>query len=124
MAAGEHSRSYCCRLRASPFSKPATPGDPTAVVLEALRTHPIVALSEGPHWNLQSHAVRMSLVRDARLAAAANDIVVEFGGARYQAVMDRYIAGGTGEYEIKALKAFCARGDRGSGDMAGSFLAR
>jgi hypothetical protein len=72
---------------------PAIPADPTAVVLDAFRTRPIVALSEGPHWNLQSHAYRTSLIRDPRLAKTVNDIVVEFGTARYQDVIDRYVAG-------------------------------
>src|SRR5215211_8160942 len=73
---------------------PATPADPTTVILNALRTHPVVALSEGQHWNLQSHAYRLSLLRDRRLAEAVNDIVVEFGDARYQEVIERYVAGG------------------------------
>jgi len=74
--------------------QPATPAGPTTVILNALRTHPVVALSEGQHWNLQSHAYRLSLLRDRRLAEAVNDIVVEFGDARYQEVIDRYVAGG------------------------------
>jgi hypothetical protein len=74
--------------------QPAMPADATTVVLNAFRTHPIVALGEGQHWNLQGHAYRMSLIRDPRLAEAVNDIVVEFGDARYQEVIDRYVAGG------------------------------
>jgi hypothetical protein len=73
--------------------RPAIPDDPTTVVMNAFRTHPIVALGEGQHWNLQGHAYRMSLIRDPRLAGAVNDIVVEFGDARYQDVIDRYVAG-------------------------------
>ena len=73
--------------------KPATPADPTTVMLNAFRTHPIVALGEGQHWNVQGHAYRMSLIRDPRLPKAVNDIVVEFGDARYQDVIDRYVAG-------------------------------
>ena len=74
--------------------KPATPADPTMVILNAFRTHPIVALGEGQHRNLQGHAYRMSLIHDPRLATAVNDIVVEFGDARYQHVIDCYVAGG------------------------------
>ena len=69
------------------------------VILDAFRTHPLVALGEGQHWNLQGHAYRMSLIHDRRLAAAVNDIVVEFGGARYQHVIDRYVAGGDVPFE-------------------------
>jgi hypothetical protein len=72
---------------------PATPAEPTAVILDAFRSHAIVALGEGQHWNLQSHAYRLSLLRDPRLAQAIDDIVVEFGDARYQDLMDRYFAG-------------------------------
>ena len=36
--------------------KRATPDDPTIVILNAFRTHPIVALGEAQHWNLQGHA--------------------------------------------------------------------
>ena len=78
---------------------PATPVDPTTVILNAFRTHPIVALGEGQHWNLQGHAYRMSLIRDPRLANTIDDVVVEFGDARYQEVIDRYIAGGDVPYD-------------------------
>jgi hypothetical protein len=74
-------------------SKPATPADPATVILDAFRTHQLVALSEGQHWNEQGHAFRMSLIRDPRFSRIVNDIVVESGSSRYQAVMDRFIAG-------------------------------
>jgi hypothetical protein len=73
--------------------KPANPADPATIILNALRTHPIVALSEGQHWNEQGHAFRASLLRDPRLSKVVNDIVVEFGDAGYQGIIDRYIAG-------------------------------
>ena len=38
--------------------------------------------------------MRLALVRDPRFAARVQDIVVEFGNARFQPLMDRYIAGG------------------------------
>jgi hypothetical protein len=78
---------------AAAAERPAAPADPTTVILNAFRTHSIVALGEGQHWNLQGHRYRMSLIRDPRLAMAVNDIVVEFGDARYQEVIDRYVAG-------------------------------
>lgn len=74
-------------------SKPAIPEDPTAVILEAFRSHSLVALAEGQHWNQQSHAYRLKLIRDPRLAAVVNDIVVEFGDSRYQEVIDRFVRG-------------------------------
>jgi hypothetical protein len=35
----------------------------------------------------------LSLIRDPRFAAVVNDILVEFGNSRYQAVMDRFVSG-------------------------------
>jgi hypothetical protein len=91
--------TLCLASAVAAAPKPATPADPTTVVLDAFRTHPIVALSEGQHWNLQAHAYRMSLIRDPHLPNAINDIVVEFGDARYQNVIDRYVAGGDVLYD-------------------------
>ena len=79
--------------------KPASPADPATIILNAFRTHPIVALSEGQHWNEQGHAFRASLLRDPRLSKVVNDIVVEFGDARYQGIIDRYIAGSDVPYD-------------------------
>ena len=70
--------------------------DPPAVgvdaVLDALRGHPVVALGDN-HGNEQVHALRLALIRDPRFQALVNDIVVEFGTARYQDVMDRFVRG-------------------------------
>ena len=70
--------------------KPAVPLEPLAASLEAFRTHDIVALGEGAHGTEQAHAFRLALIRDARIASAVNDVVVECGNARYQDVMDRF----------------------------------
>ena len=67
--------------------------DPLTGILDAFRSHQIVALGEGIHGNLQAHAVRLALVRDPRFAAVVNDIVVEFGSARHQTAMDRFVGG-------------------------------
>lgn len=72
---------------------PATPLDPITAIVDAFKTHDVVALGEGDHGNDQSHAFRVSLVSDPRFAAVVNDIVVEFGSARHQQVMDRFIGG-------------------------------
>jgi hypothetical protein len=71
----------------------AVPKDPVEIILDAVRSRPLVALSEGQHWNEQGHRFRLALIRDPRFAASFNDIVVEFGNARYQSVMDRFVAG-------------------------------
>jgi hypothetical protein len=68
----------------------AVPLEPVAAIIEAFRTHQVVALGEGAHGNLPGHLFRLALLRDSRFAATVNDIVVEFGNARYQELMDRY----------------------------------
>jgi hypothetical protein len=73
--------------------QPAVPIDPIDGVLEAFAQSDIVALGEGPHRNEQAHVIRIELIRDPRFAGILNDIVVEFGSARYQDVMDQFIAG-------------------------------
>ena len=78
---------------AQPAARPAVPLDPIATILDAFRSHDIVALGEGAHGNEQGHAFRLSLVRDPRFSAVVNDIVVEFGNALYQDVIDRFVRG-------------------------------
>jgi hypothetical protein len=70
---------------------PAVPLEPIGAILDAFRSHQVVALGEGDHGNEQGHAFRLSLIRDPRFAATVNDIVVECGSARYQDVMDRFV---------------------------------
>ncbi len=78
---------------------PAVPIEPITGILEMFKTHDVVALSEGNHGNEQGHAFRLSLIRDPRFSAAVNDIVVEFGNAHYQAVIDRFVQGEQVAYE-------------------------
>ena len=73
----------------------AKPLDPIDGIIDAFKTHDVVALGEGDHGNEQGAAFRAKLYRDARFQAVVNDIVVESGNGRYQAMMDRYIAGET-----------------------------
>jgi CubicO group peptidase (beta-lactamase class C family) len=75
-------------------ASPAQPLDPITAIVNAFKTHDVVALDEGNHGNEQGAAFRKSLYHDARFLAAVNDIVVESGNGRHQAMMDRYIAGG------------------------------
>ena len=69
---------------------PANPIEPVVAILEATRTHQLVALSE-VHGSEQFHAFLRLLVRDAGFAASVNDVVVEFGNAFYQDVIDRFV---------------------------------
>jgi Haem-binding uptake, Tiki superfamily, ChaN len=78
--------------RQGPPLRPAVPVEPIGAILDAFRSHSIVALGED-HGNEQGHAFRLSLIRDPRFAANVNDIVVEFGNARYQDLMDRFVRG-------------------------------
>ena len=70
----------------------ARPQEPIAAIVDAFRTHDLVAVSD-PHGNLQTQLFLRTLVADPRFAAVVNDIVIEVGNARYQDVMDRYIRG-------------------------------
>lgn len=67
--------------------------DPIRGILEAFDRFPIVALGEGNHGNLQGADFRLQLLRAPLFAEKVDDIVVEFGTAAYQDVMDRYTAG-------------------------------
>jgi len=71
---------------------PAVPVEPIAAILDAFGQHQVVAIGD-PHGNEQAHAFRLALIRDARFAATANDIVVEWGNALYQDVMDGFVRG-------------------------------
>lgn len=61
-------------------------------ILAAFETHAIVALPDA-HGGDQAHAFLLELVRDPRLGRIVDDIVVEFGNARHQAMADRFVAG-------------------------------
>ena len=74
-------------------SRSASPVDPISGILDAFRSHQIVALGEGLHGNNQAHAFRLALIRDPRFPSIVNDLVVEFGSGRYQAVMDAFVRG-------------------------------
>ena len=72
----------------------AKPVDPIDAIIEAFRTHDVVALSEGPgHRNIPGHKFRLALIQDPRFPETVNDIVVECGNALYQKIMDHYIDG-------------------------------
>jgi hypothetical protein len=78
----------------------AAPAEPIAAIVEAFRSHPIVAIGNVEfRGNQQCHAFRLSLIRDPRFRAIVNDIVVEFGDAQYQDVMDRFVRGEDVAYE-------------------------
>lgn len=66
------------------------------LVLGAFDQHPLVAVSEGAgHGQLETLDFFSALIRDRRFAGTVRNLVIEFGNARYQAVLDRYVAGET-----------------------------
>jgi hypothetical protein len=71
-----------------------TPVEPIAAIAEAFRSHAIVAVGNVEfRGDEQCQAFLRALVRDPRITAVVNDIVVEFGSARYQDVIDRFVRG-------------------------------
>jgi hypothetical protein len=80
--------------------QPAVPLEPITAILDAFKTHPIVALSEGIHNNEQSFQFRLALIRDPRFAMTVNDIVVESGSSKHQDVMDRFVRGESVEEKV------------------------
>jgi hypothetical protein len=72
--------------------RPATPLEPAAAMVEAFKTHSVVALTAG-HGDAVGYAFGLSLARDARFSGIVNDIVIEEGSSRYQDLADRYVRG-------------------------------
>jgi erythromycin esterase-like protein len=62
------------------------------VIAAAFATHALVAVGEA-HGNVRDHEFRVALIRDPRLFARVDDVLVEFGNARYQQLVDRFVTG-------------------------------
>src|SRR4051794_32468788 len=78
---------------ATPAIAAPTSADATAsALLDAFATHQIVALGQ-VHDLRQEDDFILDLLHHPRFAATVDSIVVEFGNARYQSRVDRYIAG-------------------------------
>jgi hypothetical protein len=58
-------------------------------VLQEFRVCPLVSIGEA-HRNQQVHDFIVRLVTDPRFSQTVDDIVVEFGTARHQDIIDRY----------------------------------
>jgi hypothetical protein len=74
--------------------RPAMPLEPVTAVIDAARTHDIVALGLGRHNNLQGHAFLLRLLQDPRFPTAITDVVIECGNSRYQALVDGFVLDG------------------------------
>jgi hypothetical protein len=57
------------------------------------RFHSNLSALNDAHGNERNHAFRLKLIRDPRFAQTVNDIVIEVGNARFQAVADRFVRG-------------------------------
>jgi hypothetical protein len=71
---------------------PAVRLDPIEGIADAFTSHQVVMLPGG-HGSKRFHDLLLSLARAPRIQAVVNDIVVEFGSARYQDLVDRYMRG-------------------------------
>ncbi len=89
------------QLAAQTDLPPARPLEPISAIAKMLESHRVVAIGNVEfRGDEQCQAFLRSLVRDARFPTAGTDIVVEFGNARYQLVMDRFINGAHGAKEV------------------------
>ena len=86
-AAGQHVARSQTRTVREPLPRDAIPA-----ILDSFEQYPIVALGED-HRNQQVHDFIGALVNSPDFPNRVNDIVVEFGAARYQGLVDRYVAG-------------------------------
>jgi hypothetical protein len=79
--------------------RPAVPLNPIAAIVDAFRSHALVAFSDA-HGNRELSAFTLDVVRDGRIGAVVNDLVIENGNASYQDVMDRYVRGEDVSYDM------------------------
>jgi hypothetical protein len=68
------------------------PHDAVRSIIEAFARHPIVALGEA-HALREQHEFIAKLIRHPDFASGVDDIVVEFGSAAHQDVLDRFLGG-------------------------------
>ena len=72
----------------------ARPVEPIGAIAETLKSHRVVALGNVEfQGDEQAQAFLRSLISDARFPTVGTDIVVEFGNARYQSIIDRFLGG-------------------------------
>ena len=78
------------------------PEEPIGAIIEELRTHNLVAIAiEGYE---EEHHVLTALLSAPGFPLLVDDIVVEFGDARYQTTLDTFVSGGAVTYgELKKI---------------------
>ena len=74
-------------------SAPANPGhDPVSLIASLFDRYDVVGIPEN-HRSPEVHVFLRQLITDPRIHSRIDDVVVEFGNARYQETADRYIRG-------------------------------
>jgi outer membrane protein OmpA-like peptidoglycan-associated protein len=92
-----------CRSATPDLSLTLKPEPALDYIAEGFDRYPVVALSE-LHGNRESAAFLAMLIRHDGFSRRVNDIVVEFGNAAYQPVVDRYISGApVGRDELRGV---------------------
>ena len=71
---------------------PAVPLDARTAIVDAFKSHPLVALGE-THGHREGEAFLLDLISDARFPGVASDILLEGGISTHQPVVDRFVAG-------------------------------
>lgn len=79
-------------LWATPATEDPATEDPATAILRAFDAYRIVAIGEN-HGHEELHALVLELLAREETQDVVDDIVVEWGNALYQDVMDRYITG-------------------------------
>ena len=70
-------------------------------IATVLRAHRVVLIGEIHRWPAE-HRLLRELLERAAIEGGATDVVVEFGNARHQALVDRYVAGADVSIDIVA----------------------
>src|SRR3954463_2261349 len=91
----------------------AVPIEPVTAIVDAFRTHGVVAVTAG-HGAARGYAFGQLLIHDPRLIAAINDIVIEEGSARYQDIADRFVRGDNVPWSRSAPRGATRRSPRSS----------
>lgn len=81
-----------CRDSKRVDTAPPEPEPAKAAILHAFLDHRVVAVADVDQLE-QNHAFIASVIGDTTFVLRAGNIVVEWGNARYQNILDRYLAG-------------------------------
>ncbi|HEY4384984.1 MAG TPA: hypothetical protein VGN34_10975 [Ktedonobacteraceae bacterium] len=81
------------RMLVAPGNASPRPQNAALAVLKAMEAYPLIALGEA-HQLQEEHDFIVTLLHHPLLPDKINDIVVEFGNARYQDIADRFIMDG------------------------------